>query len=80
MTQPLPATAGPNNDGSKSLAPESKAGLAVAFLTGLAALAVLGFLDQKVDVSSFPGWLQGAATYAVAAITGLATAYAKKNR
>jgi hypothetical protein len=81
MTNPNPANvAGPNADGSKSLAKESKAGLAVSFATGLAALAILGFLDQKVDVSSLPGWLQGAATYAVATITGLATAYAKKNR
>lgn len=81
MTNPNPArTAGPNADGSKSLAKESKAGLAVSFGTGLLALAVLGFLDEKVDVSSFPGWLQGAATYAVATITGLATAYVKKNR
>lgn len=81
MTNPNPATsAGPNRDGSKSLAKESKAGIAVTFLTGAAALAVLGFLDQKVDVSTFPGWLQGAATYVVAGIAGLATAYAKKNR
>lgn len=80
MTNPNPATAGPNADGFKSLAKESKAGLAVSFLTGAAALAVLGFLDQKVDVSTFPGWLQGAATYVVAGAAGLATAYLKKNR
>lgn len=78
MTQP--ETAGPNGDGSKTLAKESKAGLAVSFITGVAALAVLGFVGEKVDVATLPGWLQGTATYVLATVVGLATAYAKKNR
>lgn len=81
MTDTNPATsAGPNRDGSKSLASESKAGLATSFVVGLVALAVLGFIDKNVDVASLPGWLQGAATYAIATVSGLATAYVKKNR
>jgi hypothetical protein len=75
-----PQTAGPRSDGSKSLAKESKAGLITSFVVGTVALAVLGFIDREVDVTTLPGWLQGAGTYVVATVTGLATAYVKKNR
>lgn len=78
MTNPV--TAGPNQDGSKSLAKESKAGLAVSFIVSAAALAALGWIDGNVDVATLPGWLQGAAAYAVGGVTGLLTAYLKKNR
>jgi Mg/Co/Ni transporter MgtE len=81
MSERNPAlTAGPNSDGSKSLAKESKTGLLTSFATGVIALAVLGFAQDKVDVTSLPGWLQGAATYVLATVTGLAAAYVKKNR
>jgi len=75
-----PETAGPNSDGSKSLAKESKAGLAVSFVTSVGALALLGLIQDKVDVSSFPGWAQAAAATAVSTVVGLLTAYAKRNR
>jgi hypothetical protein len=75
-----PETAGPNSDGSKSLAKESKAGLAVSFVTSVGALALLGLIQDKVDVSSFPGWAQAAAATAVSTVVGLLTAYTKRNR
>lgn len=73
------STAGPNRDGSKSLAPESKAGLIVSFGLSVAGTALLGYLNQ-LDLTTLPGWLGGAATYAVAGIGGAVTAYLKRNR
>jgi hypothetical protein len=75
-----PENAGPNRDGSQSLAKESKAGLAVSFLTSVGALALLGLIQDKVDVSSFPGWAQAAAASAVSTVVGLLTAYVKRNK
>jgi hypothetical protein len=80
MTMNAPENDGPNRDGSKSLAAESKAGLAVAFLTSVGATALLGLIQDKVDVTTFPGWAQNAGTLAVATVVGLLTAYIKKNR
>lgn len=73
-------TAGENRDGSNSLAKESKAGLAVSFLTAVGATALLGLIQDKVDVTTFPGWAQQAGTLAVATVVGLLTAYVKSNR
>lgn len=77
MTQP--ETAGPNRDGSKSLAKESKAGLLVTFALTTAATAVLGYLNV-LDLTTLPGWAAGAATYALTTVAGFLTAYVKKNR
>lgn len=77
MTQPT--TAGPNGDGSKSLAKESKAGIAVTFVIGAAATIALDAL-AKVDVSSMSGWWVPVVAGAVSAATGLITAYLKRNR
>lgn len=71
--------AGPNRDGSKSLAKESKVGLATSFVLAVAATAALGALGN-LDLSTVPGWAAGAATYAVATVGGLLAAYVKKNR
>lgn len=81
MTQPLnPAqTAGPNRDGSKSLASESKAGLAVTLVLTSLAQGAIGFLGD-LDLSTLPGWGVATATTAVATLGGLLTAYVKKNR
>lgn len=80
MTNVNPAdTAGPNRDGSKSLASESKVGLAVQFaLTGLATGAI-GYLGN-LDLSTLPGWATATATSAVATAIGLLSAYVKRNR
>lgn len=81
MTQPVnPAlTSGPNRDGANSLAKESKVGIATTFLLTVVATAVLGYLGQ-LDLSTLPGWMTGAATFAVTSIAGLLAAYIKKNR
>lgn len=79
MTQPTPETAGPNGDGSKSLAKESKVGLLVTFALTTAATAVLGYLNV-LDLTTLPGWAAGAATYAVSTGVGVLTAYVKRNR
>lgn len=77
MTQPL--TAGPNRDGSKSLARESRYGFAASFVATLLITAGLGWLAD-LDLSSVPGWAAGAVAYAAATLTGLGTAYVTKNR
>lgn len=77
MTQP--ETAGPNRDGSKSLAKESKVGIAVSFLLTGVATGAIGYLGD-LDLSTLPGWVTSTATAAVAAVVGLLTAYVKKNR
>jgi len=77
MTQP--ETAGPNRDGSKSLARESKYGLIVQFLLVTGATAALGWLAD-LDLSTLPGWAAGAGVYALTTIVGFLTAYVTKNR
>ena len=74
-----PKTAGPNTDGSKSLARESKAGIAVTFLLTVGATGLLGWL-KDLDTSHWAGWWAATAVAGVSALTGLLTAYLKKNR
>jgi hypothetical protein len=72
-------TAGPNADGSKSLAKESKAGV---ITTGLV-FFVLQTLAQglgSLDTSRWQGWWVPLVTGGVASLTGLITAYLKRNR
>jgi hypothetical protein len=71
-------TAGPNGDGSKSLAKESKVGVLVSFVTTAAVTGAIGYLGN-LDLSTLPGWLTATATAAVAALIGLGSAYVKKN-
>lgn len=77
MTQPT--TAGPNRDGSKSLASESKVGLAVSFLLTTLATGLLGWLTN-LDTSHWTGWWTSVAVAAVSTAIGLITAYLKRNR
>jgi hypothetical protein len=79
MTQPLPQTAGPNRDGSKSLARESRYGQATTFVLSVAATGALGWL-ANLDLSTVPGWAAGAAALAVSGVVGTLTAYVTKNR
>jgi hypothetical protein len=74
-----PMNAGPDRDGSKSLAKESKAGALVQWAVTVAATGLLGWL-ANLDTSTWTGWWAGTAVAAVAAVTGLVTSYLKKNR
>jgi hypothetical protein len=80
MTNTNPATtAGPNRDGSKSLAPESKVGIATTLVLTSLATGAIGYLGD-LDLSTLPGWLTATATTAVASVIGLLGAYVKRNR
>jgi hypothetical protein len=74
-----PKVAGPSHDGSKSLAKESKAGIAVQFVLTVAATGVLGWL-ANLDTSHWSGWWAATAVAGVSALMGLLTAYLKRNR
>jgi hypothetical protein len=80
MTMTNPATtAGPNADGSKSLAKESKAGV---ITTGVV-FFVLQTLAQGLsglDTSDWSGWWVPVVTGGIASAVGLITAYLKRNR
>jgi hypothetical protein len=72
-------TAGPNNDGSKSLAKESKVGIATTLVLSSLATGAIGYLTE-LDLSTLPGWAVATATTAVASVIGLLSAYVKRNR
>lgn len=72
-------TAGPNRDGAKSLASESKAGLAVTLVLTSLAQGAIGYLTE-LDLSTLPGWAVATATAAVATGVGVLTSYVKRNR
>lgn len=74
-----PKYAGENNDGSKSLAKESKTGIAVTFALTVAANGVLVWLTN-LDTSQWSGWWAATAVSAVAAGIGLLSAWLKRNR
>lgn len=74
-----PRTSGPIGDGSKSLAPESKAGLSVGFLVTVL-LQILGTGLANLDTSGWSGWWVPLATAGIGSLVGLITAYLKKNR
>lgn len=74
-----PVNAGPNRDGSKSLAKESKVGAAVQFVVTIAATGLLAYL-ANLDTSSWSGWWASTAVAGVGAVTGLVSSWLKKNR
>lgn len=74
-----PVNAGPNNDGSKSLAKESKAGLVVTFVLFAAGQGLVDALT-KVDLNGQTGWWVSLANAGIATAVGLLTAWLKKNR
>lgn len=78
MTNPAYSN-GPAGDGARSLAKESKVGQLTTFGLTVAATAVLGYLDQ-LDLTTLPGWLSGAAVFAVSTAAGTLAAYVKRNR
>lgn len=77
--QNVPEQAGPNGDGSKSLARESKYGQAVTFVATIGALALASGLSD-LDLSTLPGWAKAAAATAIGTAVGLLTAYGTRNR
>jgi hypothetical protein len=79
MTQTNPAVAGPNGDGSKSLARESKLG---NLANGAMAAALLYVADwlTGLDITPLPDVLEPAAVGLVATAIGLITSYLAKNR
>jgi len=76
---PNPNTAGPNNDGSHSLAPESKAGNITQWLVTAGATGLLAALTN-LDTSHWGGYLGMVGVSAVGLGIGLLTSYLKKNR
>lgn len=72
-------TAGPKGDGSKSLAKESKVGLAVSFLLTTLATGLLEWLTG-LDTSHWEGWWALVAVAAVSTVIGLLSAWLKRNR
>lgn len=76
---PNPVNAGPAGDGSRSLAKESKAGIAVQFALTVGATGLLAWLTG-LDTSHWSGWWAATAVAGVGAAAGLLSAYLKRNR
>lgn len=71
--------AGPQGDGSKALAKESKAGAVVQWAVTVGGTGLLAWL-ANLDTSHWSGWWSATAVAAVGAVSGLVTSYLKKNR
>ncbi|MBW8792154.1 MAG: hypothetical protein JF597_00685 [Streptomyces sp.] len=78
MTNPA-QSAGPNGDGSQSLAKESKVGAAVQMLVTTLLVAGLTWV-ANLDTDNWTGVLGVAGSAVVAAVAGLAAAYRQANR
>ncbi len=72
-------SAGPNGDGSNSLAKESRWGLAITFLLFAAAQGLVDALSS-VDLNGQSGWWVSLANAGIATAIGTLTAWLKKNR
>lgn len=77
MTNPA-RTAGPNGDGSQSLAKESKVATMVQMAFTLVVTGALGWLTH-LDTSHWSGFLGEVGVAAVAALVGLLAAYRQSN-
>lgn len=66
------------DDGSKSLAKESKTGLAVSFMLTLLATAALSWLTN-LDTSQWSGWWASVGVALASTLAGLLSAYLKRN-
>lgn len=74
-----PRTAGPNSDGSNSIAPESVTGNVVQWFVTAGATGLLGAL-VKLNTSHWSGYVGLVGVSAVGLATGLLTSWLKKNR
>jgi hypothetical protein len=72
-------TAGPNGDGSKSLAKESKVGAGVQFVITAAAVGLAGAL-ANLDTSHWSGYIGMVGISVVGLAGGLLASYTKRNR
>jgi hypothetical protein len=71
--------AGANADGSNSLAKESKVGTLVQFVVTAGVTGLLAW-TANLDTSHWSGYLGMVGVAAVGLVTGLGSAYLKKNR
>lgn len=76
---PNPSTSGPAGDGSKSLAPESKAGNIVQWLVTAGATGLAAAL-ANLDTSHWSGYLGMVGISVVGLASGLLSSWLKKNR
>lgn len=74
-----PRNSGPNGDGSKSLASESKVGLVVQFLITAAATGLLSAL-AGLNTSHWSGYLGMVGVSVVSLAVGFLSSWLKKNR
>lgn len=72
-------TSGPNGDGSKSLAPESKVGNIVQWIVTAGATGLLAGL-ANLDTSHWSGYLGMVGISVVGLVTGLTSSWLKRNR
>lgn len=74
-----PRTSGPQGDGAKSLAPESKAGNIVQWLVTAGATGLAAALAH-LDTSHWSGYLGMVGISVVGLASGLLSSWLKKNR
>lgn len=72
-------TSGPNGDGGKSLAPESKVGNIVQWIVTAGATGLLAGL-ANLDTSHWSGYLGMVGISVVGLVTGLTSSWLKRNR
>lgn len=72
-------TAGPNGDGSRSLAKESRVGILLNTALTIGATGLLAWL-QGLDTSHWAGWWSMVGVAAVSTGISLLTAWLKRNR
>lgn len=63
--------------GKYSITSDAVKGQLTTFVLTVGATAALGALNA-LDLTTLPGWLAGAATYAVSAVVGVLTTYVSK--
>lgn len=71
--------AGPERDGAKSLAKESKVGALTQWAITILGTGALGWL-ANLDTSHWSGWWASTAVAGVGGLGGLIAAYLKRNR
>jgi len=72
-------TSGPAGDGSKSLAKESKVGVALTVALSIVATGVVNWLTN-LDTSQWTGWWVTGAVTIISGVAGLIAAWQKSNR
>lgn len=78
MTNPA-QTSGPNGDGSKSLAKESKVGVALTVVLSIVATGIVSWLTN-LDTSQWSGWWVTGVVTILSGVAGLISAWLKANR